>query len=369
MRRPIVSIITPTHNIEEYVGKCIESVLAQDYKNWEMIIIDDASVDKTYKVCKSYVSKDKRIRLFKHGENWGVPRLSETYNQALALSSGEFMAILEGDDYWPKDKLAKQIREFSDENVVLSYGDAITVSGKGQPLKVEYYKNKPNSWLLNDPPGSILYAFADLNFSFQPLTVMIRKDALLKIGGFKKHNIFPFVDYPTWFNLALEGKFSYFGQIAGYYRKHTGSEWFKFSLATKARGRKEVQICFLDFLKERKSRLRSLNINIDIERVTEEQRKQLEVKEKKGSLSILLHYVAFEDSVKTKEMIKKILTDDRENLDVKLAALSVSAILPIRKYLIWSQFIIRFFFYKLNKLSTRFLNVFFLTKRYKNGKI
>ncbi len=357
MRQPLVSIITPTHNIEEYVGRCIESVLAQDYKNWEMIIIDDASVDKTYEVCKSYAKRDKRIRLFKHGENWGVPRLSETYNQALAVSSGEFIAILEGDDYWPKDKLAKQIREFSDKNIILSYADAITVSAKGQPLKVEYYKNKPKSWILNDPPGSILYAFADLNFSFQPLTVMIRKEALLKIGGFKKHNIFPFVDYPTWFRLALEGKFSYFGQIAGYYRKHTGSEWFKFSLGTKARGRKEVQIYFLDFLKEQRSRLRSLNINIDIKRVIEEQRKQLEVKEKRGNLSILLHYVSFEDRAKTTKMIKKILAKPREGLDVKLVALSILTILPIQRYLMWSQFIVRFFFYKLNKLPTRILNV------------
>jgi len=106
MDKILVSIITPTYNHENFIGKCIESVLAQTYQHWEQIIVDDGSDDDTKQTIAKY--HDKRIKYIKQ-ENKGIWRLNETYNTALKHSNGEIISILEGYDFWPPDKLEKQL--------------------------------------------------------------------------------------------------------------------------------------------------------------------------------------------------------------------------------------------------------------------
>jgi len=98
----MVSIITPTFNHEAYISDCIESVLAQTYPNWEMIIVDDGSTDRNLEVMSRF--KDDRIRVFPM-EHVGLAHLDDTYNFALEQANGELVAILEGDDYWTANKL------------------------------------------------------------------------------------------------------------------------------------------------------------------------------------------------------------------------------------------------------------------------
>jgi len=74
----LVSIITPTYNHERYIGECIESVLKQTYKNWEMLIVDDGSSDKTVEIVEKYAAQDSRIKLILHDENYGPYRLKDT---------------------------------------------------------------------------------------------------------------------------------------------------------------------------------------------------------------------------------------------------------------------------------------------------
>ena len=105
---PLVSIITPTFNHEGFIGTCIESVQAQTYPHWELLILDDGSTDATGLVADRYAEQDHRIRVF-HSENVGVFRLDETYNQALSHANGSLIGILEGDDVWEPDKLRKQL--------------------------------------------------------------------------------------------------------------------------------------------------------------------------------------------------------------------------------------------------------------------
>ena len=84
-----------------------------------MIIVDDGSTDNTSGIIAKY--QDPRIKYI-YQNNLGPYRLGDTYNKALSLSGGEFLAILEGDDFWPADKLAYQIKLFDDPQVVLSHG-------------------------------------------------------------------------------------------------------------------------------------------------------------------------------------------------------------------------------------------------------
>ena len=96
----LISIITPTYNCAQFIGETIKSVINQTYTNWEMIIVDDASNDNTEEVVKSI--KDERIKYIRLKENSGA---ATARNIAMENASGKFMAFLDSDDIWIKDKL------------------------------------------------------------------------------------------------------------------------------------------------------------------------------------------------------------------------------------------------------------------------
>ena len=113
-----VSVIMPCYNGESYLAEAIESVVAQSYKNWELIIWDDASNDSSFAVAKSYSQKFPQIKVYQGTSNQGI---SEVRNQAIARSQGEFIALLDCDDVWEKTKLEKQIKFMIEKNSHFSY--------------------------------------------------------------------------------------------------------------------------------------------------------------------------------------------------------------------------------------------------------
>ncbi len=218
LKEPLVSIITPTYNHEKYIAECIESVKNQTFSNWEMIIINDGSTDKTLEVVEKYADGDSRIHVI-HQENKGIFRLAETYNSALGISKGEFVAILEGDDYWELQKLEIQTEVMSGDNsIIMGWGQAISrVEFQKEVYQVHpVHSEKFLKYYSNNPPGNIFNAVFD-NF-FPPLTYLIRRDALTKIGGFIQILPFPAVDLSTVLRLSKLGKFYFFNQILGTWR-------------------------------------------------------------------------------------------------------------------------------------------------------
>lgn len=218
----LVSIITPTFNHEKFIGDCIESVMVQTYPYWEMIIIDDGSTDGTEKAASLY--KDKRIRYIKQ-ENKGINRLYETYNTALSMARGDYIAILEGDDYWPHYKLKVQVDDFKDKNVVLSFGYTQIVADDDTPLHLIPHKDLPSEARLNTPVGrASIYMMDPKNLTYTfPVSVVIRKAALERMGGFQQPPCLPLVDYPTFLQLSMEGPFAFHNKILGFWRRHDQS--------------------------------------------------------------------------------------------------------------------------------------------------
>lgn len=215
----LVSIITPAYNHEKFIKQCIQSVLVQTYANWEMIIIDDGSTDRTESIVRSFV--DDRIKYVRQ-ENQGIANLSKTYNKALGIAQGEFIAILEGDDYWPHYKLDLQVRDFEKEDVVLSFGYTQEISDDGISSQLIPTRLLPVEALTNTPVGRASLYMMDLNiltFPY-PVSVMIRKDALTKIGSFAQPSYLPLVDYPTFLKLTSVGKFAFHNEILGFWRRH-----------------------------------------------------------------------------------------------------------------------------------------------------
>lgn len=96
---PLISIIVPVYNVEKYLGKCIESILAQTYKNIEVILVDDGAKDKSGEICDEYAKKDDRIRVI-HKENGGQ---SDARNVGIKAAEGEYLGFIDADDYIDSD--------------------------------------------------------------------------------------------------------------------------------------------------------------------------------------------------------------------------------------------------------------------------
>ena len=217
--KPRVSILTPTYNHEAVIGACIASVLAQTFSDWEMIVVDDGSTDATPEIVAAYA--DGRIRLIRQ-QNKGIQLLSETYNAALAQASGELIAILEGDDRWPADKLERQLPDFDEPEVVLSWGRAQAVSDEGQVLAVIPPVMPPVTACRNEPVGAACRTMLEpdwMTFAF-PVTVLMRKAALERAGGFRQPPYMPTVDLATFLHMGLEGPWRHHEEACGYWVRH-----------------------------------------------------------------------------------------------------------------------------------------------------
>ncbi|QQS44409.1 glycosyltransferase family 2 protein [Candidatus Roizmanbacteria bacterium] len=309
--KPNITIITPTYNQGPFIADCIESVLAQTYPNWEMIIIDDHSTDDTSKIVPQYMKDEKRVRYIRHTRNWGVSKLRDTYNEALQKAQGEYVAILEGDDMWPKDKLETQLKAFDSQKVVLAYGDWVIIDKTNRGFYIGSY-NKPIHQLNNIPRESIFKLFAQLDFSIIPVTVMIRKSALDEIGGFQSMSEYPFIDIPTIFTLARIGEFKYQQYILGYYRKHAGSTWYDYAKKTKTNFRNEIQ-----YVLHRHMGGVSREVQKNIMPGNSDRRLE----------SDFLHSIIFAKKSDIRVLAKKILDQKQGNIKIQLLAF-ISIIFP-----------------------------------------
>lgn len=126
-KRELVSIITPTYNSEKFIAETIESVLAQTYSNWELLITDDFSEDNTKSIVEKYVLKDSRIKLQSLQSNAGS---AVARNNSLNEAKGRYIAFLDSDDLWSPQKLEKQISFMQNYKVLFSYTSYYIVTEK-----------------------------------------------------------------------------------------------------------------------------------------------------------------------------------------------------------------------------------------------
>lgn len=129
MNYGLVSIITPCHNSARHIRACIESVIAQDYPHWEMLITDDGSTDNSAEIIGEYAKKDSRIRLFRMDNASGTPAAPR--NNSIENARGEYIAFLDSDDVWLPNKLSEQLyfAESNNYDIVYSYYEKISNDG------------------------------------------------------------------------------------------------------------------------------------------------------------------------------------------------------------------------------------------------
>lgn len=184
----LVSIITPSYNSSYYIESCIQSVINQTYTNWEMLIVDDCSTDDSYIKMQSMAFKDSRIKFFQNTQNIGA---AKTRNVALKKANGKYIAFLDADDIWSKDKLHKQIKFMLMNSIAFSYTSYEMIADNSPcvpkvikaPKKMHY-----DSYLKNTIIGC--------------LTVVLDRE---EIGDFEMPNIRSSHDMALWLSIMKRG--------------------------------------------------------------------------------------------------------------------------------------------------------------------
>ena len=214
---PIVSIVIPTYNHAKFIGKALESVIDQTYKNWEAIVIDNNSTDDTDKVINQY--NDPRIKYLKIN-NDGV--IAKSRNLGIKEAKGEWIAFLDSDDWWTKDKLEICLKNI-DINVDFIYHDLKIVYDKSRFnfKRKKYIGRQLKKPILHD----LLISYITKGTAIGNSSVIIRKNILAKIRGISENkNLVAAEDFNTWARIArITNKFKYLSRKLGYYLIHDAS--------------------------------------------------------------------------------------------------------------------------------------------------
>jgi glycosyltransferase involved in cell wall biosynthesis len=130
----LVSIITPMFNSEAYISDAIKSVINQTYKNWELLLIDDCSTDKTLEIAQSFLDKYPNIKLLINPTNLGA---AITRNRGIEAAKGDYIAFLDGDDLWKPEKLQKQLDFLDMEDCDVCFSSYSLINEQGNLLNKE----------------------------------------------------------------------------------------------------------------------------------------------------------------------------------------------------------------------------------------
>lgn len=206
---PLVSVIMPTYNQAQYINQAIQSVLDQSYENWELIVIDNYSTDKTDAVIASF--SDPRI-ISKKIHNGGV--IAASKNVGIFQAKGEWVAFLDSDDFWAANKL-KHCLEHAGNNVDIIYHNMATVDEKSKISR----RAKIKSWQVNAPITIDLMVRGN---ALAASSVMVRSKVLRQVNGMNESNcIVAAEDYNTWLRISqFTDGFKYIPQKLGFYRVH-----------------------------------------------------------------------------------------------------------------------------------------------------
>ncbi len=187
----LVSVVMPAFNSEQYIGEAIESVIRQSYTNWELIVVDDFSADRTPEIVDYYLAQDRRIKFVRLEKNYGA---SKARNTAMDLASGKYIAFLDSDDIWLPEKLAAQISFMKREHVLFSCTSYRKVNRNGEDSGqvVRAREKLDYEGILKRCPGNS--------------TVVYNAESLGKftVPDIRKRN-----DYALWLQVIKKAKFLY----------------------------------------------------------------------------------------------------------------------------------------------------------------
>jgi glycosyltransferase involved in cell wall biosynthesis len=208
---PEISIVIPAYNAEKTIKKTIESVLEQTYQDFEVIVINDGSIDKTVQIVESF--KDKRINIFSY-ENCGLPTAR---NRGIYRSTGEFIAFLDADDLWTKDKLEMQLnalKESPEAGLAYSWTCFMDVDEQGEAVS---FLRSPEYAFAGDVYQQLLIG----DFIHSGSNTLIRYQAIQAAGEFEP-TLKSCEDWDYWLRIAARFHFVVVPKYQILYRRTPG---------------------------------------------------------------------------------------------------------------------------------------------------
>jgi len=207
MDKALISVVMPVYNAEKFLSQAIESVLAQTYKNFEFIIVDDCSSDNSYKIIEKYQKTDQRIKLFKNNRHQGV---GFTLNYAIKQGTGQFIARMDADDMMDPKRLEKQANYLNQNLNIVCLGSWMKEINE----KSEIIGNRVTPLLHKQIYERMFYEMA-----IQNPTLMINKNYIPKdFEWCKTEGILD--DLDLLFKLLQFGEFANIGEYLMLYRIH-----------------------------------------------------------------------------------------------------------------------------------------------------
>lgn len=209
MTEALVSIITPCYNAGHLINETIESVQAQSYQNWEMLIVDDCSSDHSLQVVQKEAERDPRIRVISLKKNGGA---AEARNAGFEAAGGEYIAFLDSDDLWHPEKLMRQVAFMQEQDCSFSFTNYRIMKEDGERTNT-----------IVSGPEEITYHYLLKNTVIGTLTVMLNRN---KIGPFRMTGVGNCTeDFALWLSILKEGhKAVRLNDVLAYYRKSSTSD-------------------------------------------------------------------------------------------------------------------------------------------------
>lgn len=187
--KPKVSIIMTAYNSEKTIEACIDSIISQTYNDWEFIINDDASTDKTSIILSEYKKKDPRIKVIRNVQNGGI---ANGLNRCLKIASGKYIAIMDADDISLPKRIGLEVNYLENHPSIDVVGSSMIVFNENgiKGIRVLPRKLTKDTFLAGSP--------------FANPTVMMRKSALDALGGYSV-SANRAMDIELWFRLYSAG--------------------------------------------------------------------------------------------------------------------------------------------------------------------
>ena len=207
---PLVTIVIPAYNHENFIIEAIESILSQSYDNIDLVIINDGSTDKTNeKIIKLASICKNRFKNFSYTnrENKGLLKTLKEMENSI---KGKYFSVLYSDDIFTKDRITKQVKALEEnEEYAMCYGKMIGIDQDSNIIKHYKYKHSKS--------GHIFNKLLNRNFITAP-TVMMRTEKFISVGGYDLN--YAYDDYPLWLKLAQKNKILFLNEELVFYRTH-----------------------------------------------------------------------------------------------------------------------------------------------------
>ncbi len=216
---PKVSVIIPVYNHEKYIRECVESALAQDYENIEVIVVDDGSTDATPEILKEFGGRIRCIRQ----ENQGA---AAAFNHGLRLAMSSFVSWLSSDDVFLPDKIRQQVSRFQeDPDLAVVYTDYIRIDADGHELEVVHSHCPPRERFVREYlAGGFVSA----------VTMLMRRECIDKVGPFDE-SLQAYEDYDMVLRLLQRYRLGYVPLPLMKYRWHSANMSHKFRILQNCR--------------------------------------------------------------------------------------------------------------------------------------